>query len=175
VFLLVLAVLAMLLRSEAAHGQVDAQARSPALPQDGDLTLGGEAGSVLIGLTIRPSLPGPNALLLNVLPLGGASAAADVPLALAIDGRSVGSVAVSVHAELISGPPVRTTQVVPHLRGLQVQQVCLLDGLLHLHVQRRRAVSQPAVPLLGTAKRHSSLSATPARPGKHHRFPQHVL
>jgi hypothetical protein len=60
-----------------------------AVPQADDLTFGRDAGNVLIGLTVRPAQPGPNTLLVYVLPLEGPSAAADVPLSLAVDGQNV--------------------------------------------------------------------------------------
>jgi hypothetical protein len=60
-----------------------------AVPQAGDLTFGQDAGNVLIGLTVRPARPGPNTLLVYVVPLEGPSAAADVPLSLAVDGQNV--------------------------------------------------------------------------------------
>ncbi len=62
---------------------------SPALPQADDLTFGQDAGKVLVGLTVRPAQPGPNALLVYVMPLEGPAAAADVPLSLAISGQNV--------------------------------------------------------------------------------------
>ena len=46
---------------------------SPALPQGDDLTLADGAGNVLIGLTVRPAQPGPNTVLVHVLPLEGRS------------------------------------------------------------------------------------------------------
>src|SRR5919198_1137420 len=85
----VILVLHLLAGSMAAvQAQVPAQPPSPGWPQEGDLTLAGGAGTVLIGLTIRPAQPGPNTVLLYVLPLEGASVAADVPLTLAIDGQA---------------------------------------------------------------------------------------
>src|SRR6266852_1252309 len=60
--------------------QVDAQAQSSATPQDTDLSLAREAGTTVIGLTLRSGQPGPNTLLIYVLPLEGAAAAADVPI-----------------------------------------------------------------------------------------------
>lgn len=48
---------------------LEANLRSAALPRAGDLTMGGEAGEVLIGLTLRPGRPGPNEVLVYVLPL----------------------------------------------------------------------------------------------------------
>ncbi len=62
---------------------------SPGLPQDSDLTLGGAAGRVLVGVTVRPGQPGSNTLLVYVLPPEGPAAAADVSLSLAIDGQPV--------------------------------------------------------------------------------------
>lgn len=46
-----------------------------ALPRPGDLTMGGHAGQVLVGLTIRPGRPGPNDVLVYLLPLEGEEAA----------------------------------------------------------------------------------------------------
>jgi hypothetical protein len=66
-----------------------AAAASPALPQADDLTLGQNAGKVLVGLTVRPAQPGPNTLLVYVLPLEGPAAAADVPLSLALGGQTI--------------------------------------------------------------------------------------
>jgi hypothetical protein len=60
-----------------------------ALPQADDLTFGQDAGKALIGLTVRPAQPGPNTLLVYVLPLEGPSAAAAVPLSLAVDGQNI--------------------------------------------------------------------------------------
>src|SRR5260221_4021612 len=66
-----------------------AAAASPALPQADDLTLRHAAGKVLVGLTVRPAQPGPNTLLVYVLPVDGPAAAADVPLSLAVGGQTV--------------------------------------------------------------------------------------
>ncbi len=63
-------------------------APSPALPQPGDLTLAHEAGSVLVGLSVRPALPGPNTVLVYLAPLAGPTAALDVPLSLDVRGSS---------------------------------------------------------------------------------------
>jgi hypothetical protein len=62
---------------------------SPALPEGTDLTLAREAGHVLIGLTVRPGLPGQNTLLLYVLPPDRPAAAADVPLTVSVDGQAL--------------------------------------------------------------------------------------
>ena len=75
--------------STAASPTATAAAASPALPQADDLTFGQNAGKVLVGLTVRPAQPGPNTLLVYVLPLEGPAAAADVPLSLAVSGQNV--------------------------------------------------------------------------------------
>src|SRR5207245_9286150 len=49
-------------------------AQAPGLPQVGDLTLGGRAGTTLVGLTLSPGEPGRNDVLLYVLPLLGGRA-----------------------------------------------------------------------------------------------------
>src|ERR1700694_4161870 len=77
------------LSSTAASPTAAAATASPALPQAGDLTFGQDAGKVLVGLTVRPAQPGPNTLLLYVLPREGPAAAADVPLSLAIGGQNI--------------------------------------------------------------------------------------
>ncbi len=60
---------------------------SPALPQGDDLTLADGAGNVLIALTVRPAQPGPNTVLIHVLPLEGAATAADVSIILVVNGQ----------------------------------------------------------------------------------------
>ncbi len=75
--------------SNAASPAATAAAASPALPQADDVTFGQDAGKVLVGLTVRPAQPGPNTLLVYLLPLEGPAAAADVPLSLALSGRNV--------------------------------------------------------------------------------------
>ncbi len=59
------------------------------MPEGDDLTLADGAGNVLIGLTVRPAQPGPNTVLVHVLPLEGAAAAADVSVSLVINGQPV--------------------------------------------------------------------------------------
>ena len=73
----------------ATSAVASATAASPALPRPGDVTLGQNAGNVLIGLTVRPGEPGLNTLLVYVLPLGGPAAAADVPVSLRVAAQSV--------------------------------------------------------------------------------------
>ncbi|HEX2032513.1 MAG TPA: copper resistance protein CopC [Actinomycetota bacterium] len=60
-----------------------------ALPRDGDLTLGGEAGEVLVGLTLRPGEPGANDVLVYVLPLEGQDQAAGIPVTVSVGERTV--------------------------------------------------------------------------------------
>lgn len=67
----------------------DDQLASPALPLEGDLTMGGEAGEVLIGMTLRPGEPGPNEVLVYVLPLEGEEEAGDIPVTISTEERSV--------------------------------------------------------------------------------------
>ncbi len=75
--------------SNAASPAATAAAASPALPQADDVTFGQDAGKVLVGLTVRPAQPGPNTLLVYLLPLEGPAAAADVPLSLALSGQTI--------------------------------------------------------------------------------------
>lgn len=63
--------------------------QASALPQAGDLTLGGEAGEVLVGLTLRPGEPGRNEILVYLLPVAGEADAAEVAAYLVIDSRSL--------------------------------------------------------------------------------------
>lgn len=60
---------------------------SSALPREGDLTMGGEAGEVLIGLTVRPGQPGRNEVLVYVLPLEGEGESAGIPVGVSSGGR----------------------------------------------------------------------------------------
>ena len=58
-----------------------------ALPQPGDLTLGGSAGDSVVGLTVRPGRPGQNALWVYVMPVAGEAAAAQTAVGIEVDGR----------------------------------------------------------------------------------------
>jgi hypothetical protein len=73
----------------ASNTTASISSNASALPQADDLTFGQDAGKALIGLTVHPAEPGPNTLLVYVLPLEGLSAAAEVPLSLAVDGQNV--------------------------------------------------------------------------------------
>jgi hypothetical protein len=53
------------------------------------LTFGESAGQVLIGLTVRPAEPGPNTLVLYVMPVDGPSSAADIPVNLCVGGQNI--------------------------------------------------------------------------------------
>lgn len=59
------------------------------LPARGDLTLGGEAGQVLVGLSLNPGLPGRNDVTVYVLPNEGPQAAAGLAVTLRTPGGSV--------------------------------------------------------------------------------------
>jgi hypothetical protein len=72
--------------SEAAQVH---EAEAAALPRAGDLTLGGHAGEVLVGLTIRPERDGSNRILLYLRDLGSDATTASRPVDLRIDGRTV--------------------------------------------------------------------------------------
>lgn len=60
-----------------------------ALPRDEDLTLGGRAGDVLLGLTLRPGAPGRNEALLYLLPTEGESAARSISAAISLQGSRI--------------------------------------------------------------------------------------
>jgi copper transport protein len=73
-------------RAAEAEESERVDATGAALPRGGDLTLGGSAGSVLVGLTVRPGRPGPNQLLVHLVPVNGEEAAASVGVELLVDG-----------------------------------------------------------------------------------------
>jgi len=79
----------LLLMGSISAAAAQVQTDSAALPRAGDLTLAAPAGSVLLGLTVRPAMPGPNTLLVYVMPLAGPAAAADVPVDLLVNGSEV--------------------------------------------------------------------------------------
>jgi hypothetical protein len=66
-----------------------AEPAGAALPRAGDVALAQPAGQVLIGLTVRPARPGRTQLLLHLLPLDGEQAAARLPAALELGGRTI--------------------------------------------------------------------------------------
>ena len=73
---------------ESEAEKVD-EAEATALPRAGDLTLGGHAGEVLIGLTVRSERSGPDRILLYLRDLGDETTTASRPVDLRIDGRAV--------------------------------------------------------------------------------------
>lgn len=75
-----------LARAEAARALAGS---AGALPSPGELTMGGEAGQVLVGISLRPGLPGPNEASVYLLPLDGSKAAGSLPATLTIGTRSV--------------------------------------------------------------------------------------
>lgn len=62
---------------------------SPPAAEEGALTLGSHAGSVLVGVTIAPATPGTNALTVYVQSLDGPEATAALPLEVSVDGGPV--------------------------------------------------------------------------------------
>jgi len=56
------------------------------LPQPDDLTLGGDAGSTVVGLTLRPARPGDNHVIAYLVPSGGIDEADDLETTLRVDG-----------------------------------------------------------------------------------------
>lgn len=64
-------------------------ATASALPEPGDVTLAGDAGEVLIGLTLRPGRPGPNEVYVYLLPASGREAAEGLPVELSVGGRTL--------------------------------------------------------------------------------------
>jgi hypothetical protein len=141
---------------------------SPALPQADDLTFGQDAGKVLVGLTVRPAQPGPNTLLVYVMPLEGPAAAADVPLSLAISGQNIPldtcsrtcrTTSVTLvggeHIDVVAGgesggtaafdlPPLPAQDGTALLQQVQ-------DRMHHLHSYRLDETLGPATPLLRAA------------------------
>lgn len=67
----------------------EATGAASALPEEGDLTLGGDAGDVLVGLTLRPGTPGPNNVLVYLLPLDGERAADGIGAELVVGDRAI--------------------------------------------------------------------------------------
>jgi copper transport protein len=80
-------------RAAAEADEADeARASITALPRRGDLTLGGDAGQVLVGLTVRPATPGTNQVFVYLLPLAGEDAAAGIPATLMVGDDSMETV-----------------------------------------------------------------------------------
>ena len=60
-------------------------------PRPDDLTLGSNAGSTLVGLSIRPALPGVNSLLVYFLPPRGEAAAESFGIRVSLAGQDIGA------------------------------------------------------------------------------------
>ncbi len=60
-----------------------------ALPKPGDLTMASDAGGVLVGLTLRPGKPGPNHILIYLLPKTGELATGGLVATLRVAGHPV--------------------------------------------------------------------------------------
>ncbi len=77
-------------RAEGAEDVEEPSTRvDDALPRPDDLTLGGDVGEVLVGLTIRPGEPGPNDVLVFVRATGDAPPARDIRVGLRLRGRPI--------------------------------------------------------------------------------------
>ena len=76
-----------LVRAEAAQALAGS---AGALPGPGELTMGGQAGQVLVGLSLQPGLPGRNEVSVYLLPLDGSKAAGALKASMLIGTRSVG-------------------------------------------------------------------------------------
>jgi copper transport protein len=65
-----------------------ASAGQSGFPRAGDLTFGEHAGSVLVGLTLEPAVPGENRAVIYLLPLTGARGASSLSATLSVDGAA---------------------------------------------------------------------------------------
>jgi copper transport protein len=72
----------------AERQAADAAAVAPTagLPAPGELTMAGPAGSVLVGLSLSPGMPGPNRATVYVLPITGSAAARAILANIAVNG-----------------------------------------------------------------------------------------
>lgn len=77
-------------RDGGPEGPQQPPAQASALPEAGDLTFGGTAGDVLVGLSLRPGEPGPNHVLLYLLPIEGEASAGAAEGKLIANGVPVG-------------------------------------------------------------------------------------
>lgn len=77
-----------LVEEEAARRVAASMSGLPTSGQQ-ELTMGGHAGQVLVGLTLRPARPGPDEVFVYLMPLEGNRAAADLRAALQVGTRTV--------------------------------------------------------------------------------------
>ena len=101
--------------SEAEAASASSDHGASGLPRQGDLTLGGSTGSVLVGLSVRPGEPGRNEVLVYLLPLEGEQAAAAIPATIAIARQpevsmeDCGATCRRAELELLGGEQLRVT------------------------------------------------------------------
>lgn len=77
--------------AEAEEGPAEPSRAVSALPDPGELTLGGDAGETLVGLTLRPGEPGPNDAFVFLLPARGPSGEEDLEVEIGVGDRTVGT------------------------------------------------------------------------------------
>jgi len=138
---------------------------SPALPQAADLSFGQNAGNDLIGLTVRPAAPGPNTVLVYVLPLEGSAAAAAVPVTLMLDEQRVdlemcSSTCRTANVDLVGGERIQVATEsgtasfelpdLPTQDGTELLQQ-VHDRMHQLHSYRVDETLGPATPALQAA------------------------
>ncbi len=106
-----------------------------ARPRAGDLTMGSHAGQVLVGLTVRPGRPGPNRLVLYLLPLEGEEAAAGLKAELTVGSSSLplaecGDTCRQTTASLAGGETVQVTVKGPKggVASFQLPELPAPDG-----------------------------------------------
>lgn len=130
---------ARLAESEAARQEA---ARGAEFPRDGDVTLGGDAGQVLVGLTLRPGRPGRNAVFVYLLPLEGEEEAAGLEVRLAAGGRSLameecGTTCRTAALDLATGERVEV-RIEGGTARFEVPELPAPDGAPLLEVMRTR-------------------------------------
>ena len=104
-----------------------------ALPKPGDLTMGSNAGDALVGLTVRPAMPGQNALWVYVMPVAGEAAAAKTTVAIYVNGtlvssRRCGPTCVTGSAHLAGGESVSVRLVGGNQASFKMPGLPVPDG-----------------------------------------------
>jgi copper transport protein len=77
-------------RVQETEAQETRSTGEEALPQHGDLTLGGRAGEVLVGLTVRPGTDGADELLVYLQDLESEDSTAARVVTIEVDGQALG-------------------------------------------------------------------------------------